>query len=89
MSVVVVVERSFAEPVAFEDVEALACRGAWCLEAHAVSYLRTWFSRDRRRMVCFYEAPDAESVRHAQRRMGMPYEMAWPATLHEPPVAPE
>jgi hypothetical protein len=81
MSVVVVVERSFAEPVAFEDVEALACRGAWCLEAHAVSYLRTWFSRDRRRMVCFYEAPDAESVRLAQEQAGMPFERAWAARV--------
>jgi hypothetical protein len=75
----VVVERSFREPVAFEDLQALEDRGAWCLEAHGVSFLRTYFSRDRRRMVCLYEAPDAESVRLAQERAGMPFERAWAA----------
>ena len=75
----VVVERSFAEPVAFEDVQALEDRGGWCLEAHGVRFLRTWFSRDRRRMICLYEAPDAESVRLAERKAGVPFDRAWSA----------
>jgi len=75
----VVVERSFAEPVALADVQAIEDRGAWCLEAHGVRYLRTYFSRDRRRMVCLYEAPDAESVRLAEGKAGVPFERAWAA----------
>jgi len=74
---VVLVERSFAEPVALEDVKAVADRGAGCFEAHGVSFLRTYFARDRRRMVCLYEAPDAESVRLAQEKAGLPFERAW------------
>jgi hypothetical protein len=73
----VVVERSFAEPVAFEDIQALEDRGGWCLEAHGVRFLKTYFSRDRRRMICLYEAPDAESVRLAEGKAGMPFESAW------------
>ncbi len=83
----VVVERSFAEPVAFEDIQAIEDRGAWCLEAHHVRFVRTYFSRDRRRMVCLYEAPDAESVRLAEGKAGVPFERAWAAQplRHEGP----
>jgi Protein of unknown function (DUF4242) len=84
---VVVVERSFREPVAFEDVQALEDRSAWCLEAHGVRFLRTYFSRDRRRMVCLYEAPDAESVRLAQEKAGLPFQRAWAARVVRHPAA--
>jgi hypothetical protein len=77
----VVVERAFAEPVAFEDVQAIESRGSWCLEAHSVRFLKTYFSRDRRRMVCLYEAPDAESVRTAERKAGVPFDEAWAAEV--------
>ena len=36
-------------------------------------------------MICLYEAPDAESVRHVQRQTGMPVQRIWAASLHEPP----
>ena len=73
----VIVERSFAEPVAFEDIQALERRRVSCLDAHGVRSLRSYFSRDRRRMICLYEAPDAESVRYAQEKAGMPFDRAW------------
>jgi len=78
---VVVVERSFPEPVTFEHLQVAGDRGAWCLEAHGVRFLKTYFSRDRRRMVCLYEAPDAESVRLAQEKAGLPFERAWAARV--------
>jgi hypothetical protein len=77
----VVVERSFAGPVSFEEIQAVEERGAGCLEAHGVTFTRTFISRDRRRMVCLYEAPDAESVRIAQQKAGMPFERAWTARV--------
>jgi hypothetical protein len=84
---VVVVERSFPEPVEFETIQAIEDRGAWCLEAHGVRFLRTYFSRDRRRMICLYEAKDAESVRLAQREAGVPFEAAWAARVVRHPAA--
>jgi hypothetical protein len=75
----VVVERSFDEPVAFEAIQAIEDRGAWCLEMHNVRFLRTFFSLDRRRMICIYLAPDAESVRLAQSQAGVPFTRVWPA----------
>lgn len=68
----VVVTRTFDSSVAVEDIQAIEDAGAHCLAAHRVRFARTFFSRDRRRMLCFYEAPDAESVRLAQHQAGMP-----------------
>lgn len=73
----IMVERTFGEPVAFEEIQAIEDAGAWCLEAHGVTFLKTYFSRDRRRMLCLYTAPDAESVRLAERQAGVPFDRAW------------
>ena len=73
----VLVERNFAEPVRLEDIQAIEDAGAWCLETHRVNFVRTFFSLDRRRMLCLYRAPDAESVRLAQREAGMPVAAVW------------
>jgi hypothetical protein len=77
----IVVERTFDEPVAFEKLEALEEEGRWCLDLHRVEYLRSYFAVDRRRMLCVYRAPDADSVRRAQRQIGLPFDRAWPATV--------
>ena len=73
----VLVSRSFAEPVTLEDIQAIEDAGAWCLETHGVKFARTFFSLDRKRMVCLYQAPDAEAVRMAQRQAEMPVDQIW------------
>jgi hypothetical protein len=73
----VVVERSWEEPVALDDIQAIEDAGAWCLETHRVKFARTFFSTDRKRMICLYHAPDAESVRLAQRQAQMPVDVVW------------
>jgi hypothetical protein len=73
----VLVERTFDEPVMLEQIQSVARSAALCLEAHHVRFARTFFSVDRKRMLCFYEAPDAESVRLAQREAAMPVDTVW------------
>ena len=73
----VLVERSFAQPVTFEDIQKQEEAGSWCLDTYNVRFLRTFFSKDRRRMVCLYEAPDAEAVRSAEQQAKVPFERAW------------
>jgi len=73
----VVVERSFETPVTLEEIQAIEDAGASCLESRGVEFVRTLFSRDGKRMVCLYKAPDAESVREAQRKAGMPVDSIW------------
>ena len=73
----VIVTRRFDEPVTLESIQAIENAGARCLEVHKVKFICTFFSRDRKRMICLYCAPDAESVRLAQRRAGMPVDQVW------------
>lgn len=73
----VVVTRTFEEPVSLDAVQAREDAAAHCLKNHRVRYLRTFFSNDRRRMVCVYRAPDAESVRLAQNQAEMPVDQVW------------
>jgi hypothetical protein len=44
-----------------------------------VSFLRSYFAIDGRRMLCLYEAPDVESVRFANRQAGLPFDRVWGA----------
>ncbi|HSP98942.1 MAG TPA: DUF4242 domain-containing protein [Candidatus Dormibacteraeota bacterium] len=80
---IVVVERAFAEPVEFAAVRTQAAADPWCRDQYGVRFLRTYFALDRRRMICLYAAPDAESVRIVQRQIGLPHERVWNAQLWE------
>jgi hypothetical protein len=73
----VVVERSFATPVRFEDIAAIGLAKPWCFETHRVTHSHSFFARDGKRMLCFYAAPDAEAVRIAQREAAMPADAVW------------
>lgn len=81
----VAVTRRWTEPVELADIQAIEDAGAWCLEAHDVQFVRTFFAADHRRMVCLYRAPDAESVRLAQTQAGMPVEHVWAFEALVPP----
>lgn len=73
----VLVERSWDQPVELADIQAIEVAGAWCLENHHVTFLRSFFATDHKHMVCLYAAPDAESVRLAQRQAEMPVDRVW------------
>jgi hypothetical protein len=80
-SALALVERTFQQPVVFADIQALEDAGAECLTLHRVRFLRSYFSTDRRRMVCLYEAPDVEAVRTANRQVGLPFDRVWGAEV--------
>jgi len=73
----IVVERHFEEPVIFEDLQATENEHARCLDRYRVKFIESYFSLDRKTMVCLYQAPDAESVRSAQRQASMPFTRVW------------
>lgn len=73
----VVVERRFKEAVTLGALQAIEDAADWCLRQHKVTFLRTYFSADRRNMICLYQAPDAESVRLAQQQANMPLDRVW------------
>jgi hypothetical protein len=60
---------------------------AGCLELHGCRQIESFLSGDGRRMVCVFEAPDAESVRICQRAAPLPVAEVWPGTRHDAPPA--
>jgi hypothetical protein len=76
-----IVERRFAAPISDADLAAFAARQQNCLGIHRVTYRRSLLSQDRQRMICEYDAPDAESVRRVQREAEGPFESVWVADV--------
>jgi hypothetical protein len=81
---IVVVERSFEEPVDLETLVAKEAGAGWCLEMYGVEFLKSYVATDARRMICLYQAPDAEAVRTAQSTAGMPFDRVWSCSLFDP-----
>lgn len=73
----VAVERTFDGPADLDELQAQEDGHQHCLDIRDVRFARTYFSADKSRMICLYSAPDAESVREAQREAGMPVERVW------------
>lgn len=79
----IIVERSLPEPVAITDMAQRVASGSACLEAHRVRFVRSLVSSDGLRVICEYEAPDAETVRLANRKLGLPFDRVWAAESYE------
>lgn len=79
----VIVEREFEEPAQFETLQNREGSFSWCLDQHKVRFVRSYFSKDRKLMVCEYEAPDAEAVREIHRQTGLPYVRLWTARVFD------
>jgi hypothetical protein len=76
----VVVERSFEHSgTQLAELEALEAPLGDCMSARGVLPLGSYFSLDRRHLVCLYESPDAESVRELQGHGELPYDRIWAA----------
>jgi hypothetical protein len=79
----VIVERTMPAPVTLEQLAGAAASGSPCFEAHRVRLLRSLLSLDGLRVVCEYEAPDAEAVRQANRKAGLAFDRVWTADIYE------
>jgi hypothetical protein len=73
----IVVERSFETPQSDEAMKLVADRERPCLAAYQVTWKRSLISSDRKRMVCEYEAADAETLRRIQREAAAQFDRVW------------
>ncbi len=78
----VMAEQAFSEPFTDERYSAFSKTLDPCLEVRNGMWRRSSLSRDKLRMVCEFEAPDAESVREAFRASGIPFERVWTADVY-------
>jgi len=73
----VLVEKHFDPPLTAEQWERDLQIGLPCHRAHDVRWVRSMLSRDRAKIICEFEAPDAETVRTSFRKSGLPYVRIW------------
>ena len=80
----VVVEREFPEPLDPAEVPVMAQKTT-CLDLYRVRPVCSYLMPDGKRMVCIFEAPDAQALRSVARANDFPEgAVVWPSTLHTP-----
>lgn len=79
----VLVERAFDPALRDEELHAVSQAVGKCLDLHRVRWRASFLAQDRRRMLCHFEAPDAEAVRNVFRLAGAAVDGLWAVTVHE------
>jgi len=69
--------RPMNPPVKPEDLTGMIEFAAGCFELHHVDWKHSFLSADGGRMLCWYQAPDAESARMALRELGSNLHGMW------------
>jgi hypothetical protein len=64
------IERNFAEEVALNEADAAEIRQI--NDEIGIQWLYSFLSADKRKTYCLYEAPNAEAIRVAARRLDIP-----------------
>jgi hypothetical protein len=77
----IIVERTFENPLTQEELRAAEERMAPCLDLYRVRWIRSYWSADRRRMICEYDALDAASVKSVQREAEAKFDRIWTADV--------
>ena len=77
----ILVEQTFNPPMDEETYNKLAAKLDPCLEVRDSLWRRSYVSGDRGRVICEFEAPDADSVREAMRSAGVPFDRVFAAEV--------
>ena len=80
----IIVERSFDPPITQATMDSIGARIGKCLDLYGVRWLGSHVSVDRTRMVCVFEAADAQSVRDVQNTAEAPFDRVWRADILSP-----
>lgn len=80
----VIVETLATSPLTPEKPTETDLRVLACLTERNATWQYSLLSSDRLRMLCIFEAPDAESVRESYRRGGGIFQQIWAGDLIQP-----
>lgn len=85
----VIVEQAFTEPLTDERYAVFSKKLDPCIEVRHGMWRRSALALDKKRLICEFEAPDAESVREAFRMAGLPYERIYAVEVYAVEDYPE
>lgn len=83
----IVIERTFDAALTDADLEQMMQHAGPCLDERHATWIRSYLSASRQRMICLFEAPDIEAVRQAFRMADLPFESAWRGDVLAPEAA--
>jgi hypothetical protein len=72
-----IVEHEYAQPLSEEAHKAEMARADPCLRQYEVTWKASYLAVDRMKMVCIFEAENAEQVRSAMRSGDIPFAKVW------------
>ena len=76
------IERSFAQDVVLDDASAARIREV--NDEIGIQWIYSFLSADKRKTYCLYEAPNAEAIRVAARRLDVPADAIIPVSQLRP-----
>jgi hypothetical protein len=79
----VIMEQTFETPISDEQMSKVAKRIDDCLDIRNGAWARSYIARDRKRMICEFVAPDAESVREALRMGNVAFDRVWSSEVFD------
>lgn len=85
----IVVETTAEQPLTDELLQDDHERVMPCFEARNVTWRYSLLSTDRHRMICTFDAPDAESVRESYRKAGLQSRPIWSGLIQQEPAQPQ
>lgn len=82
----IVAEVNFDPPITRTDFEAIKRQAKGCLDELNIQPAFSIIMLDGTHCVCLFSATSAEHVRSLFRKVGMPFECVWKATLIQPMI---
>jgi Nickel responsive protein SCO4226-like len=79
----IILEREFDEAVDEAGFTAMALAAAGCMSLYRVQWHESLLAEDGRRLVCRFQAPDAEAVRMVSREVPARVRVAWAGSVHD------
>jgi Nickel responsive protein SCO4226-like len=76
------IERNFAEEVMLDDTAAAGIKQI--NDEIGIQWLYSFLSADKRKTYCLYEAPNADAIRTAARRLDIPADVIIPVSELRP-----
>jgi Protein of unknown function (DUF4242) len=71
-------------PISQEELDEVSHKSISCYVDRDIEWIQSYLSFDRTRLICELNAPDLESVREIQRKLNIPFDRVWSATIVKP-----
>jgi hypothetical protein len=84
-----IVECRFDEPLNEAEDKRISSTVDSYLGQHEGRWIRSYYSKDRQRLICEFEAPDSETVAKAWEEADCPIESVWSAEVFEREAVPQ